>query len=213
MPDTAEKKPKPIIFVIIDAPCNVLGVTAAEKSILTALASHYNAKRSGTEVWPSESRLAELSGLNTRTVRRGLHELQDLEFIKIRPRSGTSNVYSINVEIIRSIADPGHGVRGNVEVIHNPGHGVRTPPDMVSKDPGHGVRQTANRTAKGKSQVRTVSCSSTSKVTGDPKQRELAVLQNINAVAESKRIDYGEQPKIKNNQDVVLPKQARGRDP
>jgi len=51
---------KPVLFLILDAPADWLGVTLTEKAVLVALASHLNARRNGTEVWPSLARLSAL---------------------------------------------------------------------------------------------------------------------------------------------------------
>ncbi len=208
----APAKLKPLIFVLLDAPADSLGLSAQDKSVLIALASHYNAKRSGTEVWPSLARLSGLTGLSERTVRRSLRNIESLELIKCRSKAGTSNLYTINAEIIRGLAHPGHSDRGNAKVMHNPGHSDRGTPVTLAAPPGHCGPLTANRRAKGKSPLPTVGCSSTSKVLEDPRQRKLPVHGVVAGAADRMRVDDAKQPKIEKNEDSLLPKKARGRE-
>lgn len=203
MSETEKKsKPVPIAYVLLDTPAEVFATPKARgrpvdsgtvKYVLLELVSHVNARRNGTEVWPSIARLASLAGRGESTVRRALQVLEALELIKTRTDNGKSNAYTINVEVIRSLCDPRHGDRGQAA---DPCHGEGGTPVMVTGDPCHGDTRTAKeqpiRTAEGFSPF---GCSKSSRLVDGDHQRKMALAGVVAGAAGRMRVNHAEQPK------------------
>ncbi len=202
---------KALIFEVIDADADMLGLTGPEMSVLVALVARYNSKRNGAEVWPSIAFVAKKTGFNDKTVRRAKQRLHELELIKIYSDYGKSDVCSINVEIILSLIHPyqnreGSGADPSQNREGYPSQNREGTPPKI----GRGITKGITKLNK---QIRTFGCSSASKVVDDPKQRQLAVLGIVAGAAEGMRVDCPEQPKIEKTEDSVLPKTAKDADP
>ena len=206
----SERKPKPLIFILLDTPAEMLELNLTDKTVLQSLVSHLNQKRNGAEVWPSNERLALLTGGSVNTVRRAKHRLHQAQLIKIQHHSGKSDLCTINEDLIRALADPSQIARGQTADPSQNGRG--TPPKMVGH-PSQIGRRTAKGTTKGNNQDSTFGCSSTSKVLEDPRQRKLAVHGIVAGVAERMRADNAEQPKIEKSDEPVLPSAANSGEP
>lgn len=183
---------RPLLFVLLDSPAEALSLTGQEKSVLVSLAGHLNHKRNGTEVWPSLSRLASLTGFSESTVRRALHKLHALELIKIRSDNGKSNTYTVNSEVIHRLADPFHSDRGQAA---DPCQADTPTPVTVTGDPCQADTRTAKATANLNSGRSSVGCSRNSAAAQNPAQRKLAVHGIVAGVADAMRADNQEQPR------------------
>ena len=206
----APAKLKPLIFVLLDTPAEQLGLNLTDKAVLQSLAGHLNTKRNGTEVWPSNERLAALTGGSVKTVRRAKHRLHQAQLIKIRRDSGKSDMCTINAELIRNLTDPSQIGRGKAV---DPSQNGRGTPPKLALDPSQIGTRTAKGTTKLNSQDLTVGCSSTSKVLEDPRQRKLAVHGIVAGAAKRMRIDNAEQPTIKKQDEPRVQVSAKGGDP
>lgn len=206
----SDSKRKPLIFVLLNTPAEALGINFTDKAVLQSLVSHVNANRNGTEVWPSNDRLASLTGASIDTIRRAKHRLHESGLIKIRPDSGKSDLCTINSELIHSLADPSQNARGKAA---DPSQNAGGTPSRMPGHPSQIATRTAKRTAKGNNQDSTFGCSSTSKVLENPKQRKLAVHGIVAGVADRMRADKAEQPKIEKSDEPVLPSAANSGEP
>lgn len=190
-PGAKPRKTRPMIFVLLDAPAEALQLTGQEKAVLLALASHLNAKRNGTEVWPSLARLASLSGFSESTTRRALHKLDRDGLVKIRSDYGKSNTYTVNSEVIHSLADPFHTDRGQAG---DPCHSDTPTPSTLTGDPCHTDTLTAKGTANLNSGLSPVGCSRNLTVKENPAQRKLAVHGMVAKAADAMTVQTDEQP-------------------
>ena len=196
MPDQVPKKSKATIFDVLDTPAADLGLTGAEKAVLTAIASHLNPKRRGFEVWPSLARIADLSGFGVSTCQRAIKHLHVVELIKIQSDTGRANSYTVNAALLKSLANPGHSDRG---IAPDPGHHDQGTPVTMTGDPGHCDHLTAKeqpiRTTERRSSL---GCSRISPVGASSRQRQLAVHGLVASATDSVRVDAAEQPKEEN---------------
>lgn len=185
---------KPLIFAVIDAPADWLGLNLTEKAILVCLVSHLNSKRNGTEVWPSIDRLALLSGGSRSSIKRALRKFEDLGFIKTRTDSGRSNVYSVHVEVIHSYANPVHCGPG---ISTNPVHGEPGTRFMVNQG-GFTVNpeQPKNSQQGTTEDLSPFGCSTNLKLRDGNHQRKLAVHGMIAGAVKSVSKPDQEQPTI-----------------
>lgn len=103
---TEPKKARPLAFVVGDLPAKALGMNMADKAVLRCLVDHLNRQRNGTEVWPSNARIAELTGAHPDTVKKSKVTLHELGLIKIRRDSGKSDLCTINESVIRELGNP-----------------------------------------------------------------------------------------------------------
>jgi hypothetical protein len=87
------------------------GVSGAAKLTYVAIASH--AHGSKTTAWPSQARLATMTGYCERSIRRFTRELETAGLVRVERRRGRASVYSIVTADRESAtaADPGHDVR------------------------------------------------------------------------------------------------------
>lgn len=171
----------------MDAPVDTLGLTLIEKTVLCSLVSHLNAKRNGTEVWPSIDRLMRLTGASRSAVKRALRRFEDFEFIKTRTDTGRTNVYSINVDAIRRQSNPVHGGPGQGDT-----RSTQNPP-LVHGGP-RTAKEQPNRTANGFSSF---GCSANLKVSDGDQQRKMAFLGMVDQAVEQMRPDGHEWPTVK----------------
>lgn len=183
--------PKPLVFVILDAGAAQLGLTCPEKSTLIALASHLNAKRNGTEVWPANARLADLTGLSESSVRRALQKLHALQLIKIRSDNGKSNTYTIDAGVIHSLADPCHS---DTPKPADPCHTDTTTPVSLTGDPCHSDTRTAKEQPIRTAGLSNLGCSRILGVAENPEQRRMPLAGVVARAADAMRPDYQEQP-------------------
>lgn len=99
-------KPRPLIFLVLDAKPEILGIGGIEKAVLLQLMQCMNPKENGDVVWPSQATLAAKSGFGKRTVFRGLTVLEQAGLIKKRiSRGRMSNRYSIYNHVIESLLE------------------------------------------------------------------------------------------------------------
>lgn len=64
------------------------------KAVLIGIANHANPKG---EAWPSVERLALYSGYTTRAVQKGIRQLQELGFMSVQERAGTTSLYALRL--------------------------------------------------------------------------------------------------------------------
>ena len=64
---------------------------APDKPVLVALAEH------GEECWPSLTRLAEMTGYDSRTVRRAIQRLEEVGVISVEHRPGRSPIFRLKL--------------------------------------------------------------------------------------------------------------------
>lgn len=185
-------KPKPLTFLLADAGAEALGLTGTQFALLRALVDRYNAVKNGTEVWPSIAYLVRITGFNEKTVRRAKQALQKNEFIKVYSDFGKSDVCSINVDLIRDLADPSQKRQGssadpsqNREGYPSQNRGG-TPPNIGTR--------IAKGTAKPNNPVPTVGCSANLKVGDGPHQRKMALAGVVAGVSEQMRTVPHETP-------------------
>ena len=185
---------KPLIFVVIDTPAERLGLSVTEKAVLVSLTSHLNAKRNGSEVWPSVARLAALTGASISVARRCMRKLETLGFVKTRTDTGSSNVYSIIVDAIQSATDPGQIDRGNGA---DPGQIDRPTPVRSTGDPGQIDRRTTKeQPIRTDESFSPIGCSANLKLKDGDHQRKMALAGVVSKAAKRMRVDHDEQPTI-----------------
>lgn len=196
MPD--DRKPRPLIFVILDAPAEWLGVNITDKAVLQALVGHLNHKRNGTEVWPSNERLASLTGGSHDTVSRAKTRLHEKGLIKIQRDRGKADLCTINTEMIRTLAHPAsqtipdseQAVGKSADPTQNAG-GPNADPTQIAVgtlrklqgDPTQNAYRTSKRTTEVNHENSSFGCSPISEMVGGPGQRELAVHAVVAGVA------------------------------
>lgn len=190
---------RPLIFSLLDAPVDVLGLTLIEKAVLCSLVSHLNAKRNGTEVWPSIDRLMRLTGASRSAVKRAMRRFDELGLVKTRSDTGRTNVYSINVDAIRHRVDPVHGGLGReTDPVHG-GLGTRSTENQggVHRGPRTAKEQPIG-TANGFSSF---GCSTNLKVSDGDQQRKIAFVSLVDQAVDGMRLDRPEQPNFKKTGD------------
>ena len=106
-------------------------LSTAEKLTAFAIASHTNRASGRTD--PSDERIAQVSGLNVRTVRRAIPNLAGL-FSFERGGSDRGETRRATSYRLRATPDTTPTVRPN-----DPGHSVRRPRTFTPRDPGHHV--------------------------------------------------------------------------
>lgn len=193
-----DRKPRPLIFVILDAPAEWLGVNLTDKAVLQALVGHLNHKRNGTEVWPSNERLASLTGGSHDTVSRAKTRLHEKGLIKIQRDRGKADLCTINTDMIRTLADPAsqtipdseQAVDKSADHTQNAG-GRNTDPTQIAGgtvrklrgDPTQNAYRTSKRTTEVNHEDSSFGCSPISEMVGPPGQRELPVHAVVAGVA------------------------------
>lgn len=85
------------------------GVSPTEKLVLAAIALHTDSQG---VAWPSKERLAQITGLTPRGVRKALARLEERGYLKTTPRAGSSNLYQLNVSLL---------MEGGVNKVHTRG--------------------------------------------------------------------------------------------
>lgn len=191
---------RPLIFMVIDAPAAALGLTGPEKSVLVALISHLNQSRNGYLVWPSQQRLAAITGFGESTIRRVIRKLEQLELIKRQDSGARHNLYSVSREVIHSLCNTGQSERYYPSQNCVTGHSERSIPVRASGNTGQSERLTTkeqpNRTADSFSPF---GCSANPIVSDGDHQRKLAVHGVVAEAVERMRPTRPEQPTVKNN--------------
>lgn len=182
---------KNLLFVLMDTPASRLGLNFTDKAVLQALVGHLNQKRNGTEVWPGNERLAELTGGSIDTIRRAKKRLHDSGLIRIRRDSGKSDVCSIDVDAIRALCDPLQNAKGQTA---DPSQIAGGTPSKLPGDPSQIATRIAKGTTNLNSQVPTVSHSAMLKVGDGPEQRKMPLAGIIAGAAERMRVSPQEQP-------------------
>ena len=166
----SESKSVPLIFRVIKAPAAVLNCSAADKAILICMVEAMNQALNGSLVWPGQETMAAQTALCERAVRGAVKKLCDEDLIKLQRRTGRHNVYSINIGLIHRLLETGMRCRSEEADRHE----VPVRAARGSGQSGTRCLLTTKEEPRN-NQVLTVSCSSTSKVLRDPKQRQLAV--------------------------------------
>lgn len=197
-----EPKLKPLIFVVLDAPASFLGLKATDKTVLTTLVSYLNPRRNGTEVWPSNETLGAQIGCKRDAIRRSKMRLQSLDLIKIRADQGKSDLISINVDLIRRLADPAK--RASESYPHPTQNATGQEPDPtqnatgtlrnLQRDPTQFATRTAYEQPKGTSHPSNFGCSTNPKVGDGDQQRKMPLPAVIATAADSMRSPAKEQP-------------------
>jgi hypothetical protein len=119
-------------------------VASTERLVLLAVADHLG---SSGECWPSLPRLASMTGLNERTIRRSLSNLRESGCLTVTRQPGRANRYSVSWDALstldtvspRTESHPGQKVQGTPD-------SVSPTPDSVSTHPGQRVHRTVKRT-------------------------------------------------------------------
>lgn len=188
---------RPLIFAVIDAPASVLGVSAPEKSVLVALVSHLNSARNGVLVWPSQQRLAEMTGLGASTVRRVLVRLEALGLIKRQESGSRHNVYAVQREVIHDLCDTARSERYNPSQNGDSARSERSIPLGASANTARSERLTTkeqpNRTAY---EFDPFGCSANLKVSAGDQQRKMALVGLVDQAIDGMRPDTHEWPKV-----------------
>lgn len=191
MTEAAPRKLRPLAFVVGDLPAKKTGLNMADKAVLRCLVDHLNAKRNGTEVWPSNARIAELTGAHPDTVKKSKVTLHSLGLIKIRRDSGKSDLCTINEQAIRALLDP-PGFSGGAES-DPPEKAGGYPPEKTGGTPPKNHPRTAKEQLSSNSCISPVSCSTDLKVQDGPHQRKLAVHGIVAGAAKDLRSPTQEQ--------------------
>lgn len=204
--EAGARRPKNLTFVLADIPASTLGLNLTDKAVLRCLVDHLNSKRNGTEVWPSNARIAELTGAHPETVGKSKLRLHENGFIKIRRDSGKSDMCTINVAMIRALADPPANTGGSAA--HPPGNPGGYPPVNTGgtppEIPPRREKEPLNRTRPP--DLFPFSGSATLKVGDGDQQRKLALLGIVTEASDRMRIDREEPPtKEKDGESPALP--------
>ena len=97
---------RPLIFEVLKTPAKAFGINKSARAVLIQLCDCYNPERNGSEVWPSLATIAELTGMDIKTVRAGRLALEQAGYIKIYIDHGKPDVCRINADVIREVTDP-----------------------------------------------------------------------------------------------------------
>jgi len=92
-------------------------LSPAAKLVYFALLDHLG--RVGTLVYPGEERLARMTSLTTRSVRRGIRQLEDANLIATHPHAGRTPAHSFTPP------DPGQDDANPGQIVRPPGQIVR----------------------------------------------------------------------------------------
>lgn len=122
MQEQSKQKSRPLVNRLVSATNPML--TAIQKWTLVCLLDHQN-NRNGVKVWPSVSRLAKMTGFSDKSVRRALHDLQDIGFIRIEEQHGLPNLYYLNLETIENYAGQADQTSTDTPVTESKGVGQR----------------------------------------------------------------------------------------
>lgn len=173
MTDRGAPKKKPLlIFEVLKTTPATLMCTATERAVLVQMVEAMNPAANGSLVWPSQDRIAALTGLGERTVRRALKSLCDLDLIKLHQRTPRITIYSINVGLIHRICTTGRS--GQSESSDRPQGPVRPATGAtVTGQSGRSIEQLTELPSEQR--TLTISCSANLKPGDDPVQRKLAL--------------------------------------
>lgn len=95
-----------LLFAVLKTPADALGLTTNERNLLVQLLDFYNPTRRGAEVWPALATLAELTGMDIKTVRSGRRRLADAGYVSVKRDPGRPDVCVINVDLLRDVCHP-----------------------------------------------------------------------------------------------------------
>lgn len=190
------KKPKPLLYVLADAPADWLGINFTDKTVLQALASHLNSRRNGTEVWPSNDRLAALTGGSTDTIARSKRRLHKAGLVKLRRDRGKSDMVTVDVDEIRRRCHPPQIAEGTAPDTSDPPQNAEGTPRKMRRDPPQIADRTAKEPAKGNSKpdIPSLGCSADLKVGDGDHQRKMQLMGVVAEGARQALADAREQP-------------------
>jgi hypothetical protein len=124
----------------LDSVWGAPGLSSSEKSVLLAICRHWPNMR------PSYDRLAEMTSIYPRTIKRVVKDLADRGILAVTARDGQPNVYSIDWESLKGggcHGDTPHLARGGVMVTPGGCHGDTPGGVMVTPEVSNLRKQTS----------------------------------------------------------------------